>query len=218
MSESDEKRSGGGYELLLAFLGGIVMFLIGPAIPQLLEQYRDEEEIWYIVDGPVYFGEMAAYSVDIQNRGRQPQRAVELWVPRAVNTTAEFEVDPFDFSRRPPPTPRREGEYSVASLGDMQPGDSQRLSILVSWSPPESDDPADRFRNIPYVMPRVKAGDKTAPYQGWRMRAYQAERRAEWYRSSLDLMIAAIVILILMLIWEPGASKDEKEEAGRPAV
>jgi hypothetical protein len=202
-------RSGRGFEMMLALVGGIVMFLIGPAIPQLLDQYRDHEDLWYIVEGPVYFGDMAAYSIDVQNRGRQPQQGVELWVPRPPGTMTELDRDPFDFSTRPVPSLRREGDYSVATLGDLQPGDGQRLSVLVSWNAAESDDPADRFRNIPYVIPRVKAGERTAPYQGWRTRAFQAERRAEWYRSSLDLMFAAVVILILLLARAPADAKDE---------
>lgn len=191
------------FETAAAFIGGVVMLLLAPLIPQLLDQYRARGELWAIVDGPVYFRDRAAYSVEVQNRGRVIERDVEIRVPTTAATRVEFEVDPFDFSQRPAPAVRLEGDHSVASLGDLNPGETQRISVLVAWEARDSDEPAERFRNIPHVLPRVTAGAKTTEQQGWRQRAYQAERRAEWYRSALDLMLAALVLLILLLIREP---------------
>jgi hypothetical protein len=198
----------------MVLVGGIVLFLLGPTIPRLLDQYRAAEDLWYIVDGPVYFGQKAAYSVEVQNRGRALERNVELNVPTAPGTRVELEVDPFDFSQRPPPALRKEAEYTVASLGDLKAGETQRISVLASWEAPLAEEPGERFRTIPHVMPRVTASGRTVQHRAWRTLAHQAEMRAEWYRSSLDLMLAALVLLIVLLMREP--AKDSPEPRAAP--
>lgn len=197
----------------MAFLGAVLMFLIGPAVPKLIEQYRGADELWSMVDGPVYFGGKAAYSIEVQNRGRTIEKNVEVWMPAAMQSAVEFETDPFDFSVRPPLLARAEKDHRVALLGDLNPGESQRISVLTTWSAPRVDDPAERFRNVPHILPQVKAGGKPVQQQGWRVRAFQAEMRAEWYRSSLDLMLAAVAILVLLLIRDSAQASSAADSA-----
>jgi hypothetical protein len=194
------KRDFVSAELFIAFVGAVVLFLIGPAIPKLIDQYRGADELRSMVDGPVYFDSKAAYSVEVQNRGRAVERNVEIWLPAAAHGAVEVETDPFDFSERPPLRLRDEKAHRVAILGDLHPGESQRISVITAWTAPAIQERGERFRHIPHILPQVKAGGRPVAHQGWKVRAFQAEMRTEWYRGSLDLMLAAVAVLVLLLL------------------
>ena len=181
----------------LSFIGWITLFLIGPAVPQLLDQARDEDAFSVLSDGPVYFSDRATLALEIQNNGRKVERDVEIWAPLPRTGDVWMETNPFDFSPPRYLRVRQQDEHRILGIGDLQPGERYSVSLQTTWKP--DPDPARKYADIPWIHPKVVSAEHTARSLGWRFRAFREEMRVHWYSNALTLMTLAVVLLVLVL-------------------
>ena len=175
-----------------------LVFLIGPAIPQLLLGFERHAEFEVLSEGPVLFHDHASYSLQIQNNARTPRHAVEVWVPVPPGGDAAVEPGPYDSSPATMVAIGNRDGHRVFGIGDVDAGALRTLSVRVSWMPVEDAD--GRRANPPWVMAKVVSAEGRAHDAAWRVRAYRSESGERWYRNAFALMSAAVVVLAAMLL------------------
>jgi hypothetical protein len=215
MAEQDARTSNirQSFEEWLAIAGWAVLFLIGPAVPQALDRLNAEAEFRAMYEGPVYFADHAAYSLEIYNNGRSARHGVEVWVPLPPGGDVSLEPGPYQVTQALRPEVGDRDGYRVFALGDLQPGQSHALSVAVSWKP--SADPERRYADIPWIMARVVSGGARAEPLAWRFRAYRSEASQRWYASAFNLMSAAVVLLAIL--YSKSATQPQEPRKATPA-
>jgi hypothetical protein len=189
----------GRLEEVFAFVGWIGLFLIGPAIPIMLERAHGEPDLRAVTDGPVYFQDRAAYSLEVQNNGPETERGVEVRV--AVPEHGEVIIEPGVYEYQPRfLLVRQQGAERILNIGDLRPGERYTLAVSASWRPVE--DPENRYAAIPWILPRVASAARSATQDNWRFNAYREQSRTRWYQGALNLMSAALVLMMLLLARE----------------
>jgi hypothetical protein len=200
MAESQAKSTWEGIEGALAFIGWVIIFLIGPAVPQVLDRFRSADDFWVMSEGPVYFKDHAAYTLEVQNNGKVPERKVEIWAPLPPGGDVVMETSPYEFGPARFLLLRQRGDYRILGIGDLQPGERYTVSVTTRWKPdPDSE---RKYADIPWVMARVVSADRTAHQLGWKFRAFQEQQRVRWYNGALNLLGAALILLMMLLARE----------------
>ncbi len=179
----------------VAFFGWMIVFLVGPAVPQLLQQSNGAGELRVAYDGPVYFANRAAYALEIENVGREPKHRVRIRAPVPQGGDVAFAPGPYESARAL--ESHDESGYRVIELGDLKPGERYAISFDTSWTPRP-----DRW-DIPWVMAQVLSAESNAPPLAWRFRAYRDEANVRWYRDAFELLSAAVVLLLVVLFRLP---------------
>jgi len=199
----------------------VLVFLIGPAVPQLLQGSQRSAQLEVLTENPVLFRDRAAYALQIQNNGRTTRHAVEVWVPLPPGGEAVIEPGPYDSS---PATLLDMGErdrHRVFGMGDLDAGASRTLSVRVNW--PSADGAEARPSYPPWVIANVVSAEGRGQQTGWRLRAYRSESSERWYRNAFALMAAAVVVLAVLVLRPrprpaPKPAPAPKEAWRRPAA
>ncbi len=178
----------------MGLCGCVALFLIGPTTPQLLRQWHSGDELRIVYEGPVYFPGRASYSLEIQNDSRLPKHRVRIRAPLPRAGDVLFAAAPYETVR--PMNSHDEPGYRVLELGDLGPGERYALGVHTSWTP--GADP------VPWVMAQVASSESAAVMSAWRFRAYRDEADLRWYQGAFNLMTAAVVLLLILLIKMPG--------------
>jgi hypothetical protein len=189
----------GRVEGWLAFLGFLCLFLIGPAVPQLLDRFHGTADLRAITDGPVYFSDHAAYALEIQNNGSETERNVEVSVRVPERGDVHLEAGVYEYQPRFLRA-RQLGDQRVLNIGDLRPGERYTLAVSATWRPVE--DTANRYAGIPWILPRVASEARSATQDSWKFTAYREQSRTRWYHGALNLLSAALVLLMLLLARE----------------
>jgi len=198
MSDTSAGRTGQCLEEWIAFTGWVVLFLIAPATPQLLQQFRSDDDFRVMYEGPVLFSDHAAYSLEIQNNGRRARHNVEVWAPLPPGGDVVMQKSPYEFSEPKLLEPREREGYRIFNIGDLQPGERYAIGIHTTWAPRPSQYGA--YPDIPWIMAKVVSSGTTASALGWRSRALQDEMSLRWSIGAFNLMSAAVVFLLILVL------------------
>lgn len=198
MSDARAGQTGQSLEEWIAFTGFVVLFLLGPATPQLLQQFRASDDFRVLYEGPVMFSDHAAYSLEIQNNGRAARHDVEVWAPLPPGGDVLMQQSPYEFSAPRLLRPREGEGYRILNIGDLQPGERYAIGVHTTWNPRPSQSGA--YPDIPWIMAKVVSAESTAAPLGWRSRAFQDEMSLRWYIGAFNLMSAAVVFLLILVL------------------
>ena len=174
---------------VLAFIAGIVIPLIAASVPPFIDYIRTASDFSYFRGDPVFFKDKLAYAIQVENNGRIVERSVEVWLVGSAGDLV-IETDPFSGPSVQSISMRTEGNYRVALLGDMRPGDVGKLSILVTWKKLEYDANGALYSH-PGFVEKIQSSERVAkfvPKKGTIWDREWSASRISWYASLLSLV------------------------------
>ncbi|HYE35549.1 hypothetical protein [Methylocaldum sp.] len=142
---SDQSTS--QWKILNVLLIGVLIPLVAAAVPWLLERISLPHDLQYTFSGPVTTKAGFAYSVVVDNKGKQPENDLEVWLP--VPATARLD---YDFQKdgrfiksetKPivqvevsiPSTQKISGEDKrvlIVEIPSLRPNESASISVLAA--------------------------------------------------------------------------------------
>ena len=167
MGSPEEQSKGDAWlspSTVLLLCVGILVPITAALIPAAIHYFNTTHNLRYSITGPVTVANRTAFAINVRNRGRVTEKNVEIWLPK----TRPDQVFEFETRWAPAGTKvRDESNHTVFSLGDLQPEQRARISIMTAAASAGEEVTVGTLRGevlLPLMAPRVVSADGTATY------------------------------------------------------
>jgi hypothetical protein len=88
MSDSSTSQ----WKIINVLLLGVLIPLVAATVPWVLERVSLPHDIQYLFSGPVTTKQGFAYALEVENKGRQPEENLEIWLPVPASSRFDYDV------------------------------------------------------------------------------------------------------------------------------
>ena len=88
MSDSSTSQ----WKIVNILLLGVLIPLVAAAVPWVLERVSLPHDLQYTFSGPVVTKQGFAYALEVENKGKQPEDDLEIWLPVPASSRFDYDV------------------------------------------------------------------------------------------------------------------------------